>query len=310
MTRPVPLAVALRPLLVAGLLVLAGCGGLTGNPATTDDGTVTPAPVPTDSPTPRSERAGPPVPLTEGVPNATAIARRHAAVLERRSYRLRTYVSHSRGDDQGDTVRSTIDQRTYRVQSGGTYRGVRVWVLAGSGTTERLHRWEAYGDGEAEYRMVVTENGTSYERRPLAPTALPPHQGRAVTMLVRYLDVGDPVVEPIRSGRGPRVRVVGRDPRAPGLQNASDYRVEAVLTEAGRVETLEASYVAANGSNVRVGFRVSDVGSVRVNPPSWYDEARWRHLRFGNGTGAPGGASDGDTTTATPGTSRPHPAGQ
>lgn len=279
---------AFRSLLVAGLLVLAGCGDLAGAHSTVDRATVTPAPVPTDSPTPPAE---PPAPLTGPEPDAAALARFHADALERRSYRLRTYVGRSQRTDTGGAVRSIIDRRTYRVQSGWTYRAVRVSVLVGAGTTQRLTRWEAYADGDAEYRRTVSTNGTAYERRPFASETLPPHRERTAAMLRRYLDVADVTVETVRTERGPRVRMVGHDPRTPELGGVSDYHVEAVLTEDGRVERFEASYLAANGSSVLVGFRVGDVGSVRVEPPAWYGEAREATLGTGTGTITPDPAS-------------------
>jgi hypothetical protein len=300
----VPLAVSLRPLLVGVLFVLAGCGGLAGNPSPAGDGTITPAPVPTDPPTSRPERAEPPDPLVGETPDPSRLDRYHARGLERRSYRLLTYVGRSERTGRGGPVRSTIDRRIYRVQRGWTYRAVRVSVRTGSGTTERFVQWEAYADGDAEYRRTVAANGTSYERRPFASGTLPPHRERTAAVLGRYLDVGDVTVEIVRTDRGSRIRVVGREPRAPGFGNVTDYRVEAVLTEDGLVERFEATYLATNGSSVLVGFQVDGVDSVRVEPPSWYEEAR--EATLGGGSGARGPSPDGNATA----TSRPHPAGQ
>lgn len=195
-------------------------------------------------------------------------------------------MSRSRGAGPARSVHSRLDRRSYRVQSDGTYRAARVVLVVGSGPASRRPGWTAYADGEAEYRRVVDGNGTSYERRSLAPSALPPHRGRAVAMVVRYLDVAEASVERVRTERGPRFRVIGRDPRAPGLRNVSGYRVEAVVTGAGRVEILEATYVAPDGASVRAGFRVRDVGSVRVDPPGWYGEAR-AETAGGGGTPTP-----------------------
>ena len=299
---------AIRPVLAALLVVLAGCGGLGATDGSGIDRTVTPAPVPTDSPTPRPERAAVPGPLAGEPPNATGLARLHVESLSRRSYLLDTYVSRTWGEGFARSVENRLDRRSYRVQSGGTYRASRVLLVVGSGPASRLPRWEAYADGEAEYRRAVGGGGTAYERRSLSPAALPPHLGRAMAVIVRYLDVAEASVEHVRTERGPRLRVVGREPRAPGLGNASDYRVEAVVTGAGRVEILEATFRSTRGVSVRVGFRVRDVGSVRVRPPDWYGEARAETLGGGdptNGTGAtegtpthaPGGSLDG---TASP----------
>jgi hypothetical protein len=303
------LAVTLRSALVALLVLVAGCGGPGAAGDSAGDRTVTPAPVPTDSPTPRPERAALPDPLAGAAPNATGLGRLHVESLSRRSYLLDTYVSRTWGEGFARSVENRLDRRSYRVQSGGTYRASRVLLVVGSGPASRLPRWEAYADGEAEYRRVVGGGGTSYERRSLAPAALPPHLGRAMALIVRYLDVAEASVEYVRTERGPRIRVVGREPRAPGLGNASDYRVEAVVTGAGRVEILEATYRTPRGVSVRVGFRVRDVGSVRVRPPDWYGEARAETLGSGastNGTEvadgtptpAPGASLDG---TASPG---------
>ncbi|MEF8841042.1 MAG: hypothetical protein V5A62_05390 [Haloarculaceae archaeon] len=280
------------------LVLLAGCGSPGQAPAT-PRGAVTPAPVPTDPPTPPPERAEVPAPLAGGTPDATALARAHAESLARRSYRLDTYVSRSVGDEPGEpggSIQNRLDRRSYRVQSGGTYRASRVLLVVGSGPASRLPRWDAYADGEAEYRRVVGSEGTAYERRPLAPAALPPHRGRTVAMVIRYLDVRETTVERVVTERGPRVHVVGRDPRAAGLGNVSSYRVEALLTGTGRVERLEATYVTADGVSVRAGFGVRDVGSVRVDPPGWYDEARAE-----TGGSGPVASVSGGTTTPTSG---------
>lgn len=286
-----------RPAFVALLVVLAGCGGVAQGPETPPGRTVTPAPVPTDSPTPGPERASVPAPLTGPTPNATALARRHAESLSRRSYRFESYVGQAWGEDPDRSIQDRLDRRSYRVQSGGTYRAARVLLVFGSGPTSRLPRWEAYADGEAEYRQVTTENGTRYERRSLAPAALPPHQGLAVAKVVRYLDVAEATVERVATERGPRLRVVGREPRAPGLENVSGYRVEAIVTGTGRVEILEAAYVLEEGLAVRSGFRVRDVGSVRVDPPDWYGEARAETLGIRTPPNGSGGASGRPTTT-------------
>jgi len=240
-----------------------------------------------------------PAPLAAETPDAGSLARRHAESLSRRSYLLTTYVSRSWGAGPSRSVQNRLDRRSYRVQSGGTYRASRVLLVVGSGPASRLPRWEAYADGEAEYRRVVGEGGTSYERRSLAPAALPPHQGRAVAMIVRYLDVAEARVEHVQTERGPRFRVVGRDPRAPGLQNVSSYRIEAVLTDAGRIVRFEAKYIAPNDTTVRAGFRVRDVGSVRVVPPDWYGDARTETLALGVPTDTSEGRSGG-TATLTP----------
>jgi hypothetical protein len=108
-----------------------------------------------------------------------------------------------------------------------------------------------------------------------------------MAMIARYLDVADATVESVSTERGPRVRVVGRDPRAPGLSNVSNYRVEALLTESGRVERLGVAYLAANGSLIRAGVHVQDVGAVVVDSPVWYDEARAATLGPGAVTSAP-----------------------
>lgn len=280
-------ATALRVVLAGLLLLLAGCGGLAGDPTTPDAGTVTPVPVPTDSPTPPPERAPVPAPLAGETPNETALARLHAESLSRRSYRLQVYASESWGAGPGQAVQNRLDQRSYRVQSGGTYRAARVLLVVGSGPASRLPRWQAYADGEAEYRRVVGDDGVSFERRSLAPAALPPHQGRTVAMLIRYLDVGEATVEHVLTDRGARLRVVGRDPRAPELRNVSAYRAEAVVTGSGRVELLRVRYVTADGVSVRTGFRVRDVGSVRVAPPDWYGRARAETLGIGGATDSP-----------------------
>ena len=296
---------ALRPVtfpaLAALLVVLAGCGSVSPGGSTSPDGTVTAAPVPTDSPTPPPERATVPAPLVGATPNETTLALLHAESLARRSYRLTAYDSRSRGEGFARSVQNRLDRRSYRVQSGGTYRAARVVLVVGSGPAAQLPSWEAYADGEAEYRRVVGTNGTSYERRSLAPAALPPHQGETVAMIVRYLDVAEATVEHVSTERGPRLRVVGREPRSPELANASNYRVEAIVTGSGRVEMLEARYALRHGISVRTGFRVRDVGSVGVGPPDWYGEARAETLD-GERAGTTTDASDG---TRTPGTREP-----
>jgi hypothetical protein len=300
-------SVTLRSLLAALLVVLAGCGSAGQAPGTSPDGTVTPAPVPTDPPTPAPERAPVPAPLTGTTPDETALAGLHATSLSRRSYRLETYVGRGWEEDPDRSIQNRLDRRSYRVQSGGTYRAARVLLVVGSLPTSRLPRWEAYADGEAEYRRVVGENGTDYERRSLAPAALPPHLGRAVAQIVRYLDVGEATVDHVRTERGPRLRVTGRDPGAPGLENVSRYRVEAIVTGAGRVEKLEAAYVAADGAVVRAGFRVRDVGSVRVGPPDWYGEARAETLGLDARADASNGTATPDPGVASGGTPSPTP---
>lgn len=165
----------LAPVALAGLLVLAGCGGLgaAGDAGGTDseaEATLTPVDVPGAS-TPRTPASNLPPGVTPGgVGDPLALARAHARALEGRSYTVRSVVTvqYSNGTLRGrrrTVARVGADRRRFRVVHvtlgpAPPLRPVREGAVRAPG------RSELWSDGRGLLRSSTRPNGTVYRSVP------------------------------------------------------------------------------------------------------------------------------------------------
>lgn len=242
-----------RGVVVALLVVLAGCGAAGPGATSTEGGTVTPVPVPTD-PTPEPELYPPGV-TPDGIDASTL-----AATTERSL--------------NGTAFSFRLDRRQARPERslGTLYVGPRLEVDAAADDRYLLNRTTVSERGGGF--MIETFRGATYVRgeratvkggedvtvRPVEPDEQTPPATRAARLVRRYLAVENATVERSENGTAV-VRGYGTP-----LPNVSQYSVTAVVANDGTVTRFDAVFVR-NEHVWFVRFRLDRDAS--FEPPEW-----------------------------------------
>lgn len=142
-----------RVLLVATLVVLAGCSGVFGEGGQPTE-TITPAAVPTDEPTPTPVPQLAPGLTGEGIENPSVLVGAHTSVLRNKSF---TIQSNSTGMASNGSV---IDQSAGTLRAGPPGEGVHL-VSKGNGTAT-YSIWSK--DGRTFQNRTVPNGTTTYRR--------------------------------------------------------------------------------------------------------------------------------------------------
>lgn len=281
-------------LALAGLAVLAGCGGFATDGA--DRQTVSPAPVPSESPT-----ASPtPTPAPTVAPGVTtrrlvdpvALAEAHAARLQATNYTVRVNrtVRHANG-----TLRNRRRKVTRVADQGHRYR--RQITVEGRVAPPPLRsppgRVEQWSNGVWLVSRVTAGGGTSYR-------TLDPRQYDQVRGYYRPLPNPDALVirlsaveTHVRAADGGGYRVAATrlaDPDRFALaERADDPRnltLSLYVTPRGVVRAMHVEYegtMAGEPVWVSRTVRYAGLGETTVRRPGWVDEAR--ATAGGNGDG-------------------------
>ncbi|WP_135363796.1 DUF7537 family lipoprotein [Halosimplex halophilum] len=273
----------MRRALVAVLVVLAGCSALAPG---TDRPTVTPAPVPTDSPLPPGVEPG-------GVTDPAALATAHGAALGNRSYTLvtnRTVRAANGSLRSALTVRlalSAAPARDYHARV--SVEGPGAPLVIGEPPT----RAEYWANDEVYLRRQTIDNRTEYSRYDdtdayvgtwsfwLGTVALDlgPETDLRSTLEGFETRVAD------RSPESGRVHLVGTTVRSEGfvgdsaVDDVENATLHAFVAESGFVASYHVVYDATvDGERVRVrrSVRFERVGATTVDRPTWYGEAMER----------------------------------
>lgn len=285
----------MRSLVVALLLVLAGCGSPAAPAPDPGTATVTPAPVPAGTPPPGAEALAPGL-AEDGVFDAGRLAAAHAEALAGRSFTLvRTDARYTDG-----TLRQR-DRSVLRYAAGGErfrYDLDQTDRREGANETARIER---YADGERVYVAVTRGNTTSYDLlrasdgSTYAPTRVFPANAtneRGLARLFVLIDtemIGEWTVD----GRTVyRLRTVGSQ-SVPPLRNTT---FEANVSETGLVRSYSLEYdVMRSGTSVRVvastTYRALD--ETTVTEPPWLERAKEAVRRGTNTPTLTGVATDG-----------------
>jgi hypothetical protein len=243
-----------RTLLVAALLVLAGCGGTTtglGGDTGTPTRTATPAPVPTTA------DAYPPGLAADRV-DAAALANATGRALRGRSYTFRYDRLEARPEFSlgavyvGPGIRAVVDTPTH-------YRLENLQVTArGGGIAIETPGRARYVTGD----RVVTRTGNGTVARDLRPSDRGVPTRTVTTVVGRYLAVENATVTTQPNG-SVLIEGTGAGPR---LANASEYSVEALVSAEGVPLRLDA--VFARDGRVRfVHFTLTRGASLET--PEW-----------------------------------------
>ncbi len=261
-----------RPLSLVVCLLLAGCGSV-ADEGRQSSPTVTPAPLPTETPPERTAMPPPGEPVP--VASLTDVSADHAASLSNRSF---TSIERRVVVDAGGAVYDVT--ATLRVAD-GRYRYDRARIADPSYPgpqgidTLALYRWEnrtafrdeddggvRYGvvDGSFRFGPAPDRTGETFLLGLLPAfgnwTATPVDGGR--------LFRGSDLVDPARLDTDRR------------LGSAGEATVRLRVLESGRVSWLRLEYEAMlNGRavTVRTERRYAEVGSTTVSEPTWLDEA-------------------------------------
>lgn len=266
-------------LLVAALVLLAGCGG-----AARDAPPVTPAPVPTRT-APGADTGTVSAPLD--LNRSAALAAAHERALNGSSYTVRRTVTVERPD--GTIVRRVTTTARLAANRSRFY-AARSIVEPGRTTSgefwsdgERLLRALTYGDSTI-YLAVPARLYEPRDRRVVRPASSGDEidavfgavDVRVVDRLARNVpgESGDAAEAYYAiSGRGPGLTgrldpAVGTAPR--------NVTLRAIVGSSGIVYQFRLSYtVTVDGGTARVTrtVRYVGIGTTRVGRPPWYDEA-------------------------------------
>jgi len=279
-------------LVVASLLVAAGCSALPGGPAQSSESTpeLTPAPVPARSATPTPDTV-PEAVLAPGIDadgsvDMERLARAHQSYLDTRSYTWR--YGQTRTSQETDR---TVANVTRRVE-----RGPNATLVEDSGfpmvtdntrylTDRRGYQWSRSA-AESPYTILGETRGD----RTYDPVGV---------LLEQFLDNQRFRLATVeRNGRRYLRLYAPPGPPPPGLfddrANMRDYTVTAYVMPSGFVQSLTASFADADVDHrVSIRFEYTAVGNTTVPRPRWVKRA-WSTPA---GTATPGTPAPNATAT-------------
>lgn len=275
----------LLPIVVAAVVVLAGCNALTGGDDTeTDTPTVTPVDVPTDEPT------ATPMPmlapgLTEaGVVSASDLANAHEDALDNGSY---TIVSNSTVRYANGTLRYQRN-RIMRVSEGSEpFYAVSRYNGSGRQPVVTLQRIERWSDGERLYSAIVRENETRYSTSALNRAFISVQKGDQFLSLFTALETRVVGQETRNGTELYRVRATNITnpeylPRSVlnTSKNPRNISFRALVDSEGIVQSYHLGYTTTEinrgvetTNRVTQSLRYTDIGSTTVERPAWYEAA-------------------------------------
>jgi hypothetical protein len=155
---------AVGTVLVAALVVLAGCSGVLGGGGSNDVETVTPAPVPTDEPTPTPVPQLAPGVTGQGIENPSALVAASESFFENQTFTAR--LNFTRVASNGSVLaRSLGTLRAGPAGEGYRYVSERNGGSALTNTSTDPVRTEVWWDGERFFVKSTYSNGTTAYRR-------------------------------------------------------------------------------------------------------------------------------------------------
>jgi hypothetical protein len=286
------------------LLVVAGCSGpLVGAGDERADGeTLTPVPVPDEVRGP--DELAPGV-TSEGVVDATRLARAHARVLANVSYTAHRNVTRRTRDGRlrsgtESVVRTTADRSRFRYTL--TLRRDERRVIDRFADGGRIYERERQA-GETTYALLRGPDSAPLAPRDASFGDVSNRRGIA-NLFSRFRFV---VAERVDRNGTTNYRLATPEPQA--VPPAYDVTGSALVDERGFVREYELSYRIVRGgeggtqvTSVAVRVRFGDVGSTAVAEPAWYDEAvaatTGNATEADDGTGTGTGTETGEETGA------------
>lgn len=262
---------------VVALALLAGCGSVVGLGGQSTE-TVTPAPVPTTSPTPEDPRVGlAPGIDAEGIFDLDYLLEHHVEALEGESYvweeRERTTYLSQNGNltESGSQTVVVEDDHTYMRNVSSLQRYQR-------GTRQFLNDYETYADGDVQYTKYFAYGNVNvtFERTSSPPSADQFAQF-ANSRFRSFLPTENVTVARLGGGDQLRYELRGTREMVPGYRGAENMTTRAVIRENGLIEHIETTLVVdpdINPTRVHYESTYSTTEEVTVDRPSWVDDAR------------------------------------
>lgn len=264
-----------RVVFVGLLAVTAGCGGILGD--SEQRSTVTPVPVPTQSPTPEDPRVGVAPGLSaDGIIDTMFLARNHREAARATSY---VWTENETRFHRYDNVSvNTSEYQRVTFESASRYhRYVRLHQTEIDGQLRYVQDYEEYGDGQYEYNTWFGHDPEHTYRRDGEANASREYANLATGPILRYLNVENETVTPIDVGERQYYEVEGTQSVVAGYGNVTNYTARAVIREDGFVRSLEATFEAERAGEVivvRYNYTYTEIGTATVTEPDWVDEAR------------------------------------
>lgn len=276
-------------LVVIAIVMLAGCGSIAGSGVSDgpDRTALTPAPVPTELPSPTPVETVAPGVTRSGVIDPLALAEAHESYLASRSetVRLRRVVRYENGDLRSRRVQETrvsADRRRFHT----------VITVAGPQPPFFGDRLEFYSDGQTLLQATFLPNRSSFYRIPLEQyrdqndidvVLSSPDAG---TVFLLFAAVETRVTARIeRAGRiryrlrSTRLVRPGMLAEAEDVQNPRNVSLFAVVDERGVLMEFSLRFEATlDGRDVAVAKAGTHtaIGATTVEPPEWFANERNR----------------------------------
>ena len=272
-----------------GLSGMPPTGDAAGGAETTADATVSVTPVQVETETPAEMERTPALVATSlgGQIDPDALARRHVAALEGRSYR---WVATFRGTRDADGRRWVRAREVVAVGGPRHYLRNVSGALLTPRNEVRTVRYAEYADAEAVYSRTLTAVEPRYNRRPLDETRTADAFARASgTYVERYLATTETNVSEVVVGKDYLVYRIeatgtptGLSPNQPGATggtlsppfgNVTNYTAIGYVDQVGVVFSLTVRFTV-DGDPVTFAYDYEGIGSTGVEPPPWYAGAR------------------------------------
>jgi hypothetical protein len=274
-----------RALGAVALVVLAGCS-FAGGGATVERATLTPAPVPTATPTP-ADRVPDVAPglSTTGVADTDPLVDAHVAAARGTTWvwRERRTVTRVRDDV---TTNATTEQLVRFAGPRTYYRWTEVQSRRVGQDLQFREDYQQYADGHVRYETwrSIVENEVVY-RQLDTPGVDASFVGFSTAPIRLYLSLESARVTRLDRGEQRHYEVVGTRSRLPEEGPVSDYRARAVVRSDGFVKRLNVTYAVEDERTgrrrtVHYGFSYRRVGegSVGTERPGWVEAAQ-RHAQ-------------------------------
>lgn len=264
---------------VAVVLVVAAVAGCSSFGPAGQTPTVTPAPVPESTATPK-ENTLPPGVTGGGDVAAGRLAQAHRDAVDGLSYDWRTNRTTigPRGTKRDDI------RKHARVENQSTYL---YWTNRREAPPEDpfsyLGNYTGYAEPGARFVRYADGADLVYGREDHR-TVSDRIEPMATEAIRRYLGVANATVAVTRVDGQRYYRITATEYALPTTWAISDYSVTAVVSPTGFVRSIDASYTRSLGTEserIRYRFRYTEVGTATVDRPAWVQK-RW----FENGSEA------------------------
>ncbi|NLV14905.1 DUF7537 family lipoprotein [Haloarcula argentinensis] len=252
---------------VAVLLLTAGCNAFVGAD-TADQGTVTPAPVPTAAGSGTATTLTPPPGVTtERLENVALLSAAHRQALNGTTYTLHErYSEFTIGNDSSSVRR----EETVAVESPTRYRDKMVRVRTDANGTIERYEQSTFADGTNWYER--RDNGTVERQRGEVRFSRDKYAYRTAFYLNRYAVVNRSATAVVTRDGSRAYRIRGSGGEIPTTERLEEFRIELVVKPDGLVSRFSVRYRTADRL-VEYSFWYEDIGETAVERPAWLNES-------------------------------------